>query len=690
MYRIGVDTGGTFTDCAVINIQSGHLKRYKMPSTPKNYAEGVMNTLQLAARDNEITLNALLKNTELIIHGTTIATNLIISKEGKDVGLITTKGFRDVIEQWYKEERRYDMHYPPPKPPSPRWLRLEVDERIDFSGKVLKEVNEEDVKKAINFFKKYKIKSIALSLIFSPINSVHEKKVTQIFKEQFSEATVHLSSEILPQLREYERTMATILNAYVAPYSTKYLKQLKKKLEQGGYKKDLLIMQSNSGLASVDIISKIPIRLALSGPASGPTAGLFFSKLIGESNLITIDMGGTSFDTCLVKDSIIPTATDGYISRFRLALPTVDIHSLGAGGGSIAWVDTGGVLLVGPRSAGAKPGPACYGKGGIEPTVTDANLLLGYINPENFLGGRMKLNVKFAEIAVGKIANSLNISLEEAALGIIHVVNNNMMDGIRTVSVKRGYDPKKFVLVAAGGAGPLHATKLAELAKISKVIIPRIASAFCAFGMAISHVRHDYVKAYISPIRKASLDKMNELFEEMESKGISTIDSEKLYTMNLEFERSIDMRYIGQIYEVETPIPYKKITEKNIQEIEELFHKKHELLYGHSDKLSDIEIVHLRLKIIGKREPLKLKELKSLQQNPPEIAFKSNRKVYFEEYSKYVETRILNGEFLEPGNLIEGPTIIEEPDTTILISPNWNCEIDQFSNYILTLKKRER
>jgi len=686
LFRIGVDTGGTFTDCAVITQEKGELKRYKAPSTPKDYSEGVMDVLAIASQDFKMTIKEFLENTEFIIHGTTIATNLILSRGGKDVGLITTKGFRDIIEQWYKEERRYDMRYPPPSPPCPRWLRIEVEERIDFAGKILKELNEKDVLKAIDFFKKHSINSIAVSLIFSPINSVHEKRILDLFEEFYPEAIVQISSEVLPQLREYERTMATVLNAYVAPYASKYLQDLENKLRANGFKKDLLIMQSNSGVSHVNIISKIPVRLALSGPASGPKAALFFSELIGVKNIISVDMGGTSFDICLVKDKVIPTSIDGKIGRFRLALPTVDIHSLGAGGGSIAWIDAGGVLKVGPKSAGASPGPACYDRGGTDPTVTDANLILGYINPENFLGGRMKLNFNLAKKVIEELSEKIGLSLEETAYGIIKVVNNNMIDGIRAVSIKRGHDPKNFTLVAAGGAGPLHAAKLSELAGISKIIIPRIASAFCAFGMTISDLRHDYVQPYITPIRKADLEKINEIFDVLEQKGRETLYSENLKDDQIEFIRSIDMRYIGQIYEVETPIPKIKLTIKNLSEIENLFHERHDKLYGYFDKNSDIELVHLRVKAIGRTKPFKIKRRELGSERPINDAIKPKREAYFEEMGKYIKTMVYDGNKLIPGNIIEGPAIIEENDTTIVVFPRWVCKLDGFNNYILTLK----
>ena len=692
MFDIGIDTGGTFTDCVVISKKKIlTIKRYKIPSTPEDYSKGVLNVLRLAANDCNLDLTEFLKKTDLIIHGTTVATNLILSREGKNVGLITTRGFRDIIEQWFKEERRYDMRWPPPKPPCPRRFRLEVDERIDFSGKVLKDLNEEDVEEAINFFKTQNLTSIAISLIFSPINPGHEKRIAEIFKERYPEARVHLSAEVLPQLREYERAMATVLNAYVAPHSSQYLKELGDQLKQNGYEKELLIMQSNSGVASIKTVSKIPIRLALSGPSSGPLAGLFFSELTGESNIITIDMGGTSFDVCLIKERIIPTATDGYVGRFRLALPTVDIHSLGAGGGSIAWVDQGGLLRVGPKSAGALPGPACYNQGGLEPTVTDANLILGYINPDNFLGGRMKLDMDLAKNAVSEnIAKKLNLDLADTAHGIIKVVNNNMIDGINAVSVKRGYNPKDFTLVAAGGAGPVHAAKLAQIAGISKIIIPRTASAFCAFGMVISNIRHDYVRPYISPIRKADLKTINDLFQKMETEGNSTLTSERVEEEDIEFIWSMDMRYIGQIYEVETPIPRKFLSDSNIQIIEDLFNKKHEMIYGYSDKDSDIEIVHLRVKAVGNREKLRFKETPQSSITPSAEALKEVRKAFFEEAENFIEINIYNGAALLPGNIIEGPAIIEEPDTTIVIIPDSKCNIDNFNNYIISLNKEQK
>ncbi|TFG09125.1 MAG: hydantoinase/oxoprolinase family protein [Promethearchaeota archaeon] len=688
MYRIAIDAGGTFTDCVVVDNQNGFIKRYKAPSTPDDYSRGVLDSLQLAADDLNLKIEDFLRMTDLLIHGTTVATNLILSKQGNDVGLIATKGFRDVIEQWWKEERRYDMRWPPPEPPCPRKLRCEVEERIDFSGKVLTPLNEEDVFTTIDFFKKNNIMSIAVSLLFSPINSIHEKKIAEIYKKNFPEAKIHLSHEVLPQLREYERTLATILNAYVAPYSSEYLTRLKDKLHQLGFERNILIMQSNAGVASVETVSKIPIRLALSGPSSGPLAGLFYSRPVKESNIITIDMGGTSFDACLIKNGLIPTATDGYIGRFRLALPSVDVHSLGAGGGSIAWIDPGGILHVGPQSAGAMPGPACYNQGGNEPTVTDANLILGYLNPENFLGGRMKLNKDIAKkVILESISSKIDLNLIDAAQGIVEIVNNNMVDGINEVSVKRGFDPKNFMLLAAGGAGPVHAAKLAQLAGISKIIVPRTASAFCAFGMVISDIRHDYVRPFIYPIRNADLNKINDLFMLMEETGHQTLISEGVKDSDIEFKWSMDMRYIGQIYEVETPIPRETLSQDNIRIIENLFHEKHEMIYGYNDKESDIELVHVRVKAVGKKEKVEIQKTKKSSKLPPEGAIKQSRKVYFHEKGEFIEPPIYDGQLLISGNFIQGPAIIEEPDTTIVVIPDSECLIDEYNNYVLKMKK---
>lgn len=688
MYRIGIDIGGTFTDCIVINDENGDLRRFKTPSTPSDYCLGVSDVLRAATEDFDMELENFLLEVDQIIHGTTIATNVILSKEGKDAGLIATKGFRDIIEQWWKEERRYDMKYPPPKPPCPRWLRKEVEERIDFSGNILKSLNERDVIDAAEFYKKNNIESIAVSLIFSPINSIHEKRIKEIFYDKFSQISVYISSEILPQLREYERTMATILNAYVAPYTSDYLLKLSKMLKEMGYKNDLLMMQSNSGIASIDTIKNTPINLALSGPASGPKGGVYFATLTGEDNFITIDMGGTSFDACLVQNNKIPTSTDGYIGRYRLALPTVDIHSLGAGGGSIAWIDPGGILRVGPKSSGAFPGPACYDMGGKKPTVTDANLILGFLNPDNFLGGTMKLKKELAKTYLEELGKELNLSLEETAQGIFDVVNNNMINGIEEVSIKRGFNPKDYTLVAAGGAGPIHATRLADLAGIKKIIIPRIASAFCAFGMAISDLRKDFVIPYIHPIKKADVSEIINLFEKIERKGEKLFISEGIKPEKITYQRSIDMRYIGQIYEVETPIPSNIFNNQNVSEIENLFHTKHEQLYGYRDEDSDVEIVHLRSKVSVTNKPFILKKLDKSKKSSKDLNLKTTRKVFFKEKG-YIPINIYAGNDLGPETLINGPAIIEEPDTTLLIFPSWKCKIDQYNNYIL-LKKTNK
>jgi N-methylhydantoinase A len=478
--------------------------------------------------------------------------------------------------------------------------------------------------------------------------------------------------------------MTTVISAYLGPILSGYIKTLNEELKGNNFKGDLLVMQADGGVVSVEGAITHPAGSVLSGPASGPTASCFYAEKVGVSNIITVDMGGTSFDVSLVWDKSPIMRTNTWINdEHRLALPTVDVFTIGAGGGSIAYIDKGGILRVGPQSAGAYPGPACYGRGGEEPTVTDANLVLGRLNPDYFLGGKLKIDKKAAERAIQeKIAKRLGLNTTDAAHAIVAVIDQVMINEIRLATIKRGYDPKDFVLIAAGGMGPTHCSVLAKEMQIDRVIIPRTASVYCAMGQTLSDIKHFYSKSYPVRTGEASLQKLNSIFEEMEDLGRKTLEREGISNTKISFNRTTEMRYIGQHSEVGTPTPLGRLGNDEMEILKSNFHTRHEFLFTWSDRNRQTEILTLRCEAVGEMEPIPL-SMSSSKGQDASPALKTNRMVYFD--SDHLETSIYEGMKLETGNRIVGPAIIEEPTATIVIPTKCQVEVDACSNYIMKI-----
>jgi N-methylhydantoinase A len=494
--KIGIDVGGTFTDFLLIDHEKSEI--YKVLTTPADPSIGLMNGLKEMAKVRNLPLEEFIKKIETIVHGTTVTTNAVLTYTGAKTGLLTTKGLRDALEMRRGiREEQYNNKYSNVTPLVPRYLRYPIEERLNYKGDVITPIKKTDISNAIKLFKKEKVESIAICFMNSFAKKKHEEIAANLIREEFPEIYLTISNKLLPSIRFYDRISTTVLNSYVGPILRSYLLSLTSKLKQAGFKGILLIMQSNGGVISPEIATNMAASTLLSGPAGGPIAGVAYTSIQGYNDCITIDMGGTSFDAALIKDKIPLITTEGEINRLRLAMPMLGIVTIGAGGGSIGWIDEGGLLRMGPQSAGAKPGPACYDRGGKLPTCTDADLILGYLDKDYFAGGKIPLDYKKAEQAIKKfVADKMNLDVVEAAAGMYQVINVNMASGVREVSLKRGYDPREFPIVVAGGAGPVHACMIAMELEIPVMIIPKESSIFCAAGMLMSDLKHDFVRTY--------------------------------------------------------------------------------------------------------------------------------------------------------------------------------------------------
>ncbi len=686
-YVVGIDIGGTFTDLACID-QEGNLLITKTPSTPDDPGAGVMNGLARIAESFGENLTEYLPKVMRLSHGTTVSTNTVLTGSGAKVGLLCTKGFRDILEiRFGIRENVYDYTVPQPKPLVPRYLRIPIEERYKWNGEEIAPLNEEQIRDACKYFKEQEVEAVAICFLWSFKYPAHEKRAAEIVREELPDLYVCASVDVQPEIREYWRMSTTVLNAYVGPALSRYMKKLVDELDSSKFGGKMLVTQSNAGVISPDIACEQAVRTLVSGPASGPGAGLFLAKPLNLNNLITIDMGGTSFDICLVKDGVPMMSVTSEVSGvYHLRLPLIDVNTIGAGGGSIAWVDDLNVLHVGPQSAGADPGPACYDKGSTEPTMTDADLLLGYINPDYFLGGEIKLNPQLAEKAVKeKVADPLGIDVIEAASSIKSILDHTMVDGISTISVRRGEDPRKYALVVAGGAGPVHAASLAKKLRIKHLVIPKWSSVFCSLGGAIADIRHDYVTSIVSLTSKTNLDDLQQTYDEMKKLGNDTLEMEGVSVDKRYFEGSIDMRYEAQYHEIEIPVHKEDLTKDGLPGLIERFHKRHEELYGYRD-ITDTEMINMRMAACGKVVTPPRKKQDIITKDAIKHV-KMRRDVYFAEDGGFIPTPIYNGDAMEIGNLVYGPAVIEQKTTTIVVPPKAKLEVNAYGDYVMELEE---
>ena len=680
-FRIAIDTGGTFTD-SISADEKGNLVTAKTLTVPKNLAQGTINAIDALARRNNLTRKQFLGEVETIVHGTTQGTNVIITRSGPKLGIIASEGHADVLQlRRVIRDNIYDWRKPFPEPLVPRYLRVGVKERVNSQGRVVTPLDETSVHRSVAYLKKMKVESIVVALLWSFLYPEHERRIGEIIKKDFPKAHVTLSHKILPAIGEYERTSTAVINAYTAPSTADYIRTLTDFLAKEGFGGQFLFMQNNGGVETAEIGMENPATLATSGPAAGPPAALAVGRLHGLGNLLSIDMGGTSFDIAIIDEGKFITKTESLIADHRFSLPIIDVDSVGAGGGSIAWFDATNTLRVGPKSAGADPGPACYGLGGENATVTDADVILGYISPDFFLGGEMKLRKDLAEKAVKKIAGQLGMSVIEAAAAIYKVSNSVMADAVSHTFTKRGYDPRVFALVAGGAAGPTCALKIAQELYISKVIIPKYAPIYCAFGMLDVDLIHDFTRFYHADKNRLNLNKLKSLYEEMEAEALNVFEREGIPEKDRLLERTMRIKYWGQFRDVEVSWPGGPIKNANLSEGMANFHRRHKDLYGSSDKDYPIEFMGFGLRAIGRMPKLRLKKLDKDNKNP-QGAQKGERNAYFEESRGFIRTKIYDGDKLLSGNVLEGPCIVEERMTNIVIPPKFKLRVDQYGNYI--------
>jgi N-methylhydantoinase A len=686
--RVGVDTGGTFTDFIIIG-ESGRPRVFKTPSIPRAPEQAIINGVEALATEHRVSVPEFVSNIDLFIHGTTIATNTVIQRGGPKIGIIHTEGFRDILflRDGFKRNR-YNLHEPPPDPFIPRHLRLGVKERVVYSGEVLTPLDEESVRQAVRKLKGEGVQSIAVCLLWSMMNPLHERRIGEIINEEIPDAHVALSSEILPAIREWPRTCATTLSAYVGPVLGRYLTKVEHFLRENGYRYKLLIMQLTGGSATVPEIEKRPVLTIGSGPAAGPAGGLFYGAANGERDLMVIDMGGTSFEVSLITDGTVSMSRETEIEQMPIGVAAVDVHSVGAGGGSIAWIDSGGMLRVGPQSAGADPGPACYGLGGENPTVTDANVILGYLNPDFFLGGRVKLNRTLSEKAMETIAKPLALDIVEAASAVYRVVNANMVGAMRAVSVTRGIDPRGYTVVSGGAAGGTHAAKIAEELSISKVICPIAAGGLCAFGMLVADVKHSYLTTYPANTENMELSKVNEIFSEMESRAIEELEAEGFQREDITLERFVDAKYPYQLHEIMIPVPGGKLRADQIPSMVNTFHEHHERLYTYCVRNMQVDMNGWRVMATGRIPKVVPMEQPSTNAMAGS-AEKARRPVFFPEYGEYVDTPIYDAEKLQHGIKIDGPAIVELPTTTVVVFPDHRMRANSYGDLIIEIPQSD-
>lgn len=688
-YKLGIDVGGTFTDFILIS-ESGETFTHKTLSTPDDPSKGVLSGMNDLAEFVNSDIELFAGNIDTIVHGTTVATNALLTLQGAKTALITTKGFRDALEMRRGiREEQYNNHYHNVTPLVPRYLRLTIDERIDAQGKVVTPLNESELEPVIQNLKEEKIEAVSVCFMNAFKNSIHEEMTVRFLREKLRNCFITSSTEVLPSIRFYERVSTVVVNAYIGPVVVNYLSSLTKKLEEIKFKGTLLIMQSNGGVVTPEIVKRSPAATVLSGPAAAPTVGEFYANLLGYDNCITVDMGGTSFDASLIIDGQCVTSTEGSINRYKIALPSLDIATIGAGGGSIGWIDNGGLLHMGPQSAGALPGPICYSKGGTKPTCTDANLVLGYLNPDFFAGGKIKLDLKSTEdLITESLSKKLRLSLLETAAGMYRIINSNMAQGVRQISVERGYDPREFLIIVAGGAGPIHAGEICKELEIPMFVVPAVSSIFCAAGMLLGDIKHDYIRSYLVPISNIQEVDFLKQYKQMEALGTETLVKEGIKKNNIEFYPVLDLRYIGQYHEVQLSVPWKDVLSFNMKNIKKAFHDEHNRLYGYSleEEDTEIEMINIRLRALGKTEkPKFLSDTKTVI--PLESALKDKRKVYIPESNELKDVNVYDGELSLSGNIIIGPAVIEKVNTSIFISESYNCQIDKYGSFIIYNKE---
>jgi N-methylhydantoinase A len=680
-YRLGVDTGGTFVD-VVVATPGGSLRLAKALSDPADLAGAVIQGISAAAEAEGLSLEGLLSQTERIVHGSTVATNAILTRRGPSVALLTTEGFRDVLNlRRGVRERPMDSRRAPPTALVPRHRIHGVRERLDCEGRVLVDLDAASLDAAIDAIEAEGIDSVAVCFLFSFLDGAHEAAARERLAARLPGRHVSLSSEVLPQLGLYERVSTTAVNAFVSPLLGSYLERLAERLQGHGFGGRLLVMQSNGGIASVEMGRRFGARSVLSGPAAAPVAAARLAALYGLRNVISVDMGGTSFDVCLINDGEPQLSSDGELAGFRIALSMLDIHTIGAGGGSIVGVDERGLLQVGPQSAGASPGPACYGRGGTRPTITDANVLLGYVAPDLFWGGKLTIDVDAAERAMREhVAQPLGLDVIAAAAGAYQVVNENMVDAIREVSVRRGFDPRQFALVAAGGAGPLHVGALADELDIPIVLIPRLASVFCALGGLLSDLRYERSTSLIAPLRRLDPEIANATIGRLREALLETLAADGVAREGSSIEVLVGLRYAGQFHEIEVALSDGAFSASSMADLAAEFHRRHELINGYQEPAHELDVITLRVVATSRTEPPAFADV---EPDAPGAATGAAATREITWAGRRLSVPVHRRSALRPDRVIAGPAIVTEETTTLVVPPGFELWTDRLGNGVL-------
>ncbi|MGE5485020.1 MAG: hydantoinase/oxoprolinase family protein [Ignavibacteriales bacterium] len=677
--RLAVDIGGTFTDLVSLDEENGMIREEKAHTTPENFALGVLHTIDKSGLQ--------VADATYFVHGTTVVINAVTERKGARTALITTRGFRDVLEIGRANRPDlYNYYYRKPVPFVPRKYRFEVSERVNRNGDVLKPLDEAEVRNVAAQCRKEGIEAVAVCFLHSYANPEHERKCGRILAGELPGVEISLSSNLIKEWREYERTSTTVLNAYVKPAAQKYLDTLQTALADKGLAVDPYAMQSNGGTASFARAKETPITLIESGPVGGVIGATAVAELLGEANIISLDIGGTTAKTSLVSKGEIKTTTDYHLEKtprfagYPVKVPVVDIIEIGAGGGSIAWIDEVGVLKVGPQSAGSVPGPACYGLGGTQPTLTDANLVAGRIDPKTFLGGQFEISLDKAREALAPIARHFGITVEEAALGIIRTANNNMINALKLVSVRRGHDPRDFAMVAMGGNGPVHGAFLASELKIPRVIVPRMPATFSAWGMLMTDLRQDFVQTRIMPVHGCDVGLAAEIYRQMEEDALRVYRMQGIPSERVVFARSADLRYIGQEHTVRTPVSGGRIDEVAVAATRKAFDERHELAYTFCLPDAAVEFVNFVVTAFGTVKKARME--KTGFKGSPADARKGSRLIDFDEQGRLVSA-VYDRHRMGVGSRVNGPAVIEEATSVTVVYPGQSLRVDDYGNLII-------
>ena len=692
-YRIGVDIGGTFTDIVLMD-DSGAVLTKKISSSVENYAQAIVEGLGEVFEQNGLSG----ANVQEVLHGTTVASNAILEHKGAKTGLIGTKGFRDVLEiRNLRMPRLYDLHWEKPAPLVERYLRLVVDERVNTNGDIVHPLDPADAEAVVDQLLSESVEVIAVSLINSFANPTHEQMIKEIIGRKAPDMPVCISFDVLPEIKEYERTSTTVINAYLLPIVSNYLTNLQEQFTDASIKAPLLLMQSNGGLMTAEAAGRLPCNIVESGPAGGVVGGHAFGGKVGLKDIITFDMGGTTAKASLIEDGEYTRSLEFQVgggiltgsrlmtgAGYLLKVPAIDLAEVGAGGGSIVWIDAGGSLQIGPQSAGANPGPVCYDIGGEVPTVTDANVILGYLNQEYLVGGELKIDASRShQVFVERIAKPMGLSVEHAAYGAHQIVISNMIRAIRSVSSERGRDPRQYAMVPFGGNGPLFAAGMARELQMKHIVVPPSPGLFSSFGLLYADIEHHYSRTVQRVIRDMDPNLLTEVWSTLENQAREQLRIDGFSETQMRFRRAANMHYKGQIFELTVPAPDGFFNAKKVGELEDLFGQEHERTYGHrAGPEEPVELVNAQLIGMGIPDQSRIPEKVTVERRGPQGKLPS-RKAYFGQDTGWMETPVLHRSDLEKP--MNGPLIIEEYDATCLVPPNAKASLDEYGNILIDL-----